>query len=85
VVPIVFCEVNGVVHPTAVKLGASSLTETLVEAGLDIGQSVVTGPYKTLERLKNGESIRKDSVTIGGPGGSRGRHGRSGMSVRVGM
>jgi HlyD family secretion protein len=85
VVPIVFREVNGVVHPTAVKLGASSLTETLVEAGLDIGQSVVTGPYKTLEKLKNGETIRRDSVTIGGPGGSRGRHGRSGMSVRVGM
>ncbi len=85
VVPIVFLAIDGVATPTAVKLGASSLTETLVETGIEDGQIVVTGPYKTLEKLKNGESLRKDSVTVGGPGGSRGRHGRSGMSVRLGM
>lgn len=85
VVPIIYRDNDGVALPTAVKLGASSLTETIIEAGLEAGQSVVIGPYKTLEKLTNGETLRKDATMIGGPGRPGGRRSRSGMSVRIGM
>ncbi len=76
VVPIVFRDDNGKAATAAVKLGASSLTETIVEAGLEVGQSVVIGPYKTLERLKEGEVLRKAVP------GESGKGSHSGMSVK---
>ena len=60
VVPIIFRDEGGVAIATAVKLGSSSLTETIVESGISMGQSVVVGPYKTLERLKGGEALRNE-------------------------
>lgn len=63
VVPIIFRDEGGVAVATAVRLGSSSLTETIVEAGLSAGQSVVIGPYKTLEKLKGGESLNKESLS----------------------
>ncbi|MSR70150.1 MAG: efflux RND transporter periplasmic adaptor subunit [Phycisphaerales bacterium] len=65
VVPIIFRDVDGIATATAVRLGASSLTETIVESGLEVGQLVVVGPYKTLEQLKGGEVLRTDEVPTG--------------------
>ncbi len=79
VVAIVFRDEGGVAVATPVRLGSSSLTETIVELGLDAGQSVVVGPFKTLEKLKGGETLRKeDPAQLGG-----GVRKPSGVSVKV--
>lgn len=66
VVPIIFCDKDGVAVATAVRLGSSSLIETIVESGLGAGDRVVIGPYKTLDQLKGGESLRKVEATGAG-------------------
>ena len=66
VVPIIFRDEGGVAIAMAVKLGSSSLTETIVESGISMGQSVVVGPYKTLERLKGGEALRNEEDAAAG-------------------
>lgn len=77
VVPIIFRDENGVAAATAVRLGSSSLTETIVESGLEVGQPVVVGPYKTLEKLKGGDVLRKEGSAQGGA------ESQSGISVKV--
>ena len=82
VVAIVFLDENGVAVATPVRLGSSSLTETIVEMGLSTGQSVVVGPYKTLEQLKGGEKLRKETIVPAGTGKTAGK--TSSVSVKVG-
>ena len=43
---------------TPVKIGPSDLTHTLILDGLEEGDLVVTGPYKTLDTIKHDNSIR---------------------------
>ncbi len=83
VVAIVFREEDGVAVATPVRLGSSSLTETIVEMGLSAGQSVVVGPYKTLEQLKGGEKLRKEDVVPTDAGKANGK--TSSVSVKVGV
>ena len=82
VVAIVFLDENGVAVATPVRLGSSSLTETIVEVGLSAGQSVVVGPYKTLEQLKGGEKLRKETIIPADAGKTAGK--TSSVSVKVG-
>ena len=82
VVAIVFLDENGVAVATPVRLGSSSLTETIVEMGLSTGQSVGVGPYKSLEQLKGGEKLRKETIVPAGAGKSAGK--TSSVSVKVG-
>lgn len=82
VVAIVFRDEDGVAVATPVRLGSSSLTETIVEVGLSTGQSVVVGPYKTLEQLKGGEKLRKETIVPAGAGKTAGK--TSSVSVKVG-
>ena len=82
VVAIVFRDEDGVAVATPVRLGSSSLTETIVEMGLSAGQSVVVGPYKTLEQLKGGEKLRKETIVPAGAGKTAGK--TSSVSVKVG-
>lgn len=82
VVAIVFRDEDGVAVATPVRLGSSSLTETIVEVGLSTGQSVVVGPYKTLEQLKGGEKLRKETIVPAGVGKAAGK--TSSVSVKVG-
>ena len=82
VVAIVFLDENGVAVATPVRLGSSSLTETIVEMGLSAGQSVVVGPYKTLEQLKGGEKLRKETIVPADAGKTAGK--KSSVSVKVG-
>ena len=57
---------------------------------LEEGEMVVTGPYKSLESLKDGDAVRKDDGAGGsgwgggwGSGGGGGRGGgRGGMRMR---
>lgn len=54
---VVFRVVEGKAVMTPVKTGPSNLTATIVEAGIRAGDLIVTGPYKTLEKLKHNEAV----------------------------
>ena len=56
-VPVVYIVRDGVVSATPVRTGPSSLTETLVLEGLQAGDAVVTGPYKSLEKIRHGDRV----------------------------
>jgi HlyD family secretion protein len=60
VTPVVFRMVDGKAVLTPVRTGASNLTDTLVVDGLKPGERIVTGPYRTLERLRDEEPVREE-------------------------
>jgi hypothetical protein len=53
-----------------VRTGASNLSDTMILEGLTEGDMVITGPYRVLERLKDGDKVReevaKDAVNADG-------------------
>ena len=59
---VVFRNIDGKAVLTLVRTGASNLADTLVEEGLSEGDLVVTGPYRVLERLKDGDRIREETA-----------------------
>jgi HlyD family secretion protein len=70
---------------TPVRTGPSSLSETLVIAGLEPGDEVVTGPYKVLEKLKDGEKVRKETAKSGSGGeAAPAGEGEAEVSVTIG-
>jgi uncharacterized membrane protein YgcG len=89
---IVYRVVDGKAVATPVVTGASNLTDTVIVDGLKEGEMVVTGPYKSLETLKDGDAVRNDEGggsgwgggwgSGGGGGGGRGGGGRGGMRMR---
>lgn len=56
---IVFKVVDGKTQLTQVKTGLSDETNVVILEGLAEGDTVVTGPYRTVKALKNGEKVRK--------------------------
>jgi hypothetical protein len=60
---ILFRYINGKAVITPIKIGASNLTHTIIEAGLEKGDKVVVGPYKELEKLKH-DQILKDERDV---------------------
>jgi hypothetical protein len=46
-----------------VATGASNMTDTLVKDGLKPGETVVTGPFRSLEKLKDGEQVQKEDAS----------------------
>jgi HlyD family secretion protein len=60
--PVVFRVVDGKAALTPVRAGPSSLTDTMIVAGLAEGDVVITGPYKVLEKLKHGEAVQPETV-----------------------
>jgi HlyD family secretion protein len=74
---------------TVVQIGSSNLTGTIIQDGVKVGEMIVSGPYKALERLKDGDAVKKEdqewgsdgkpSSSGGGMGGGRGRGGRRGF------
>jgi HlyD family secretion protein len=87
---IVYRVVDGKAVATPVVTGASNLTDTVVVDGLEEGEMVVTGPYKSLESLKDGDAVRKDDGAGGsgwgggwGSGGGGGRGGGRGGGMRM--
>ena len=84
VTPVVFRVVDGKAVITPVSTGASNLTDTLVKEGLKPGEMVVTGPYRVLEKLKDGEAVQKedpskDAGRWAAAEGARGQGGGMGM------
>ena len=57
----VFTMVDGKAVMKLVRTGASNLSETMIVEGLSDGDVVVTGPYRVLERLKDGDRIREEA------------------------
>lgn len=54
-------EAEGVARVRPVAIGASDLTDTLIEAGLEPGEKVIVGPFKALRDLKDGASVTEES------------------------
>lgn len=81
--PVVFIEKDGVAKAVAVRPGASDLTHRIVESGIVAGDRVITGPYKLLETIKDGDAVEASTEALtrpesqassrSGPPGRRGR------------
>ncbi len=61
-VPIVYVVRGDAVAQQPVRVGPSSLSETIIAEGLEPESEIVIGPYKALEKLENGEAIRRDDA-----------------------
>jgi len=57
----VFIVKDGKAHLTPVKTGISSDVNTEVLEGISVGDTVVTGPYKVLSKLKDGDKVHASS------------------------
>lgn len=58
--PVVFVYEKGRARAVAVKTGASDLTHTVVTDGLNVGDQIVTGPFKALLSIKDNDLIKQD-------------------------
>ncbi|HVR43090.1 MAG TPA: efflux RND transporter periplasmic adaptor subunit [Thermoanaerobaculia bacterium] len=54
----VFVVEEGVANAVRVTTGISNPTHVVITSGLDGDETVVTGPFRTLRNLKNGEAVR---------------------------
>jgi HlyD family secretion protein len=54
---VVYRMIDGKAVVTPVTVGASNATDTIIKSGLKEGERVVTGPFKTLDSLKDGEKV----------------------------
>jgi len=57
-VPVVFTIVDNKVHQQDVRSGISDATHVEIVEGLEEGQQVVTGPYRSLKKLKDGDAVK---------------------------
>jgi HlyD family secretion protein len=53
---------NGKVRAVPVKTAASDLTHTIVSAGLNEGDTLVVGPFKSLLDLKHDQLVKEDTA-----------------------
>jgi len=91
--PIVLVVKDGIVSLRPVVSGASNMSDTIVVQGLKEGETVVTGPYRSLESLKEGDRVKEEEMkdgfrmngggSGGGGGGGGGRRGGGG-GMRIG-
>lgn len=61
-VPVVYRFVSGKAVATPVKPGASDETHTLILSGLKEGDLIISGPYKALDTMTNGQTVTKLDV-----------------------
>lgn len=59
VATVVYIVKDGKTLATPVKIGASDLTDTIIESGLRGGEHVVIGPYTVLGSLANGQAVKE--------------------------
>jgi hypothetical protein len=83
---VVFRVVDGKAVLTPVATGASNMTDTLVKDGLKSGETVVTGPFRALEKLKDGEAVQKEdpSKDFGRWQAAEGARGQGGGGMGMG-
>jgi len=58
---VVYRVIDGKASITPVKIGASDLTHTEIVSGLSDGDPVITGPYKVLEPMKDGQAVKEEA------------------------
>jgi HlyD family secretion protein len=58
---VLFRVVEGKAIMTPVKTGPSNLSSTMIVAGIKIGDEIITGPYKVLEKLKHGDRVADEA------------------------
>jgi HlyD family secretion protein len=59
-VTVVFVIKDGKAVCTPVRIGPSSLSETIIAEGIDPEDHVIVGPYKAIEKLEDGDSVRTE-------------------------
>ena len=64
-----------------VEVGPSSLTETLLVSGVSEGDQIVVGPYKVLEKIKDGDLVEEVTGALGASESSG--EDESNMSIEV--
>jgi HlyD family secretion protein len=52
---------KGIAKLTAITTGLSSETDIEITSGLTAGQQVITGPYKVLSKLKDGDRVKSEA------------------------
>ncbi len=57
---VVYRLIDGKAVVTPVRIGASNLTDTVIEDGLAEGDRVIVGPYKVLESLKHDQKVHDE-------------------------
>jgi HlyD family secretion protein len=60
----VFVVENGVAKLKAIKTGVSSEVDIEILEGLKAGDIVITGPYKVLSKLKDGDKVKHEAIKI---------------------
>ena len=60
-VPVIFVIKDGKAICTPVKIGSSSLVETIVAEGINPDDHVIVGPYKAIEKLEDGDPVRTEN------------------------
>jgi len=56
-VEVVYVVEDGVAHRRVVETGISTVTEVEIVSGLSAGETVVTGPFRTLRDLEDGDPV----------------------------
>ena len=67
-----------------VTTGITGATDIEVLSGLQDGQEIVTGPYKTLRTLKNGALLKRDKQPVAGQPEQHQLAARHNLSVHIG-
>jgi len=57
---VVYKYVDGKAVVTPVKAGQSDLIHTIILSGLELGDKVIIGPYKALDKLKHDQKVRDE-------------------------
>jgi HlyD family secretion protein len=60
---VVYVLQNNKVVATPVKVGPSDINNTIILSGLKAGDQIVTGPYKILETLADGQMVKVETTT----------------------
>ncbi len=67
---LVFCIADGKAHPRLVQTGINDIARVEITDGLTLADEVVTGPYRSLDQLKDGSGVKrieKPAATGGTP------------------
>jgi HlyD family secretion protein len=57
---VVYVYKDGKAIVTPVSIGASSATHTIVTSGVKVGDKIIVGPYKELEKLKHNQAVKDE-------------------------
>ncbi len=60
---VVYRLLNGKTVVTPVKIGASDMTHTIIEAGLNEDDAVIIGPFKILDTIQHDQAATDESAT----------------------